>query len=186
MASRIAGYAADNRAQIVPLLWLFTGPILFAVSLAGAVWLLRSRQAGPWRAIGIAGPVALVLVVATGGKAYYAIGTAASFMAAGSIVVDRWLVRGRAGIKWAIFTVAAGRLGLHRPEVVVDREVARAPNNQLTNRPAFRSETTPFAQPSQSTSARGVPVARLGAVGGLGVAGRLIGVPFEGGRSKGG
>ena len=28
MASRIAGYAAENRAQILPLLWLFTGPIL--------------------------------------------------------------------------------------------------------------------------------------------------------------
>ncbi|WP_432869031.1 ArnT family glycosyltransferase [Microbispora rosea] len=112
MASRIAGYAADNRAQIVPLLWLFTGPILFAVSLAGAVWLLRSRNAVPWRAIGIAGPVALVLVVATGGKAYYAIGTAAVFMAAGSIVVDRWLVRGHAGIKGAVFTVAALVSGL--------------------------------------------------------------------------
>ena len=112
MASRIAGYAADNRAQIVPLLWLFTGPILCAVSLAGAVWLLRSRNAVPWRAIGIAGPVALVLVVATGGKAYYAIGTAAAFMAAGSIVVDRWLVRGHASIKGAIFTVAALVSGL--------------------------------------------------------------------------
>ncbi|GIH46108.1 Dolichyl-phosphate-mannose-protein mannosyltransferase [Microbispora rosea] len=112
MASRIAGYAADNRAQIVPLLWLFTGPVLFAVSLAGAVWLLRSRNAVPWRAIGIAGPVALVLVVATGGKAYYAIGTAAVFMAAGSIVVDRWLVRGHAGIKGAVFTVAALVSGL--------------------------------------------------------------------------
>ncbi|WP_051761463.1 ArnT family glycosyltransferase [Microbispora rosea] len=112
MASRIAGYAADNRAQIVPLLWLFTGPILFALSLAGAVWLLRSRNAVPWRAIGIAGPVALVLVVATGGKAYYAIGTAAVFMAAGSIVVDRWLVRGHAGIKGAVFTVAALVSGL--------------------------------------------------------------------------
>lgn len=112
MASRIAGYAADNRAQIVPLLWLFTGPILFAVSLAGAVWLLRSRNAVPWRAIGIAGPVALVLVVATGGKAYYAIGTAAVFMAAGSIVVDRWLVCGHAGIKGAVFTVAALVSGL--------------------------------------------------------------------------
>ena len=30
MASQIARYAAENRAQILPLLWLFTGPLLIA------------------------------------------------------------------------------------------------------------------------------------------------------------
>ena len=35
MAHAIAGYAADNRAQVLPLLWLFTGPLLFPVSVAG-------------------------------------------------------------------------------------------------------------------------------------------------------
>ena len=36
MASRIAGYAAENRAQFLPLLWLFTGPLL-SVSAAGLI-----------------------------------------------------------------------------------------------------------------------------------------------------
>ena len=107
MASQIAGYAADNRAQVVPLLWLFTGPLLFPVSVAGLAWMLFARSAAPWRAIGIAALVALALVVVTGGKAYYAIGSAAVFMAAGAILVDRWLARGHAVLKAAGFAVVA-------------------------------------------------------------------------------
>jgi 4-amino-4-deoxy-L-arabinose transferase-like glycosyltransferase len=111
MASRIAGYAADNRAQIVPLMWLFTGPLLFPVAAAGLAWILRARDAALWRAIGIAGPVALGLVAVTGGKAYYVIGSAAVFMAAGSIVVDRWLAHGHARLKATSFMVAAAASG---------------------------------------------------------------------------
>ena len=36
MARAISQYADDNRAQIVPLLWLFSGPFLFPVSAAGS------------------------------------------------------------------------------------------------------------------------------------------------------
>jgi hypothetical protein len=83
MAQAISQYAADNRGQIVPLLWLFTGPFLFPVSAAGLVWVLRTKAAAPWRPIGIAALVALALVVVSGGKAYYAIGSVPLFMAAG-------------------------------------------------------------------------------------------------------
>jgi hypothetical protein len=107
MASRIAGYAADNRAQVVPLLWLFTGPLLFPVSVAGLVWVLGSKAATPWRAIGIAGLVALALVLVSGGKAYYVIGTAPVFMAAGAILLDRWLTRGHPRLRIASFAVTA-------------------------------------------------------------------------------
>jgi hypothetical protein len=107
MASRIAGNAADNRAQIVPLLWLFTGPLLFPVSAAGLVWFLMTKVAAPWRAIGIAALVALALVVISGGKAYYAIGTAPVFMAAGATLLDRWLARGHVRLKAVSFTTAA-------------------------------------------------------------------------------
>ena len=107
MASQISGYAGDNRAQVVPLLWLFTGPLLFPISAAGLGWLLLARAAVPWRAIGIAGIVALALVFVAGGKAYYAIGTASVWMAAGGIVLDRWLDRGHPRIKATAFAVAA-------------------------------------------------------------------------------
>ena len=107
MASQISGYADDNRAQVIPLLWLFTGPFLFPVSAAGLAWILLTRAAAAWRCIGIAGIVALVLVFATGGKAYYAIGTASICMAAGGVVLDRWLARGHVVLKSAGFVAAA-------------------------------------------------------------------------------
>ena len=94
MAQAISAYADDNRGQIVPLLWLFTGPLLFPVTAAGLVWFLRAKAAAPWRALGIAALVALALVVVSGGKAYYAIGSVPVFMAAGAILLDRWLARG--------------------------------------------------------------------------------------------
>ena len=107
MASQISGYAGDNRAQVVPLLWLFTGPLLFPVSAAGLAWLLFAKAAAPWRTIGIAGIVALGLVFVTGGKAYYAIGTASVCMAAGGVLLDRWLARGHVPLKAASSVVAA-------------------------------------------------------------------------------
>ena len=107
MAQAISQYAADNRAQIAPLLWLFTGPLLFPVSAAGLVWVLRTKAAAPWRSIGIAALIALALVVISGGKAYYALGTAPVFMAAGAILLDRWLARGHIRLKAASFTTAA-------------------------------------------------------------------------------
>jgi Dolichyl-phosphate-mannose-protein mannosyltransferase len=111
MAQAIAGYADDNRAQFVPLLWLFTGPLLFPVSAAGLVWVLRAKAAAPWRAIGMAALVALVVVYLTGGKAYYVIGSVPLFMAAGAIVADRWLARGHVRSKVVSFAAAAALSG---------------------------------------------------------------------------
>jgi hypothetical protein len=107
MAQAIAGYADQNRAQVLPLLWLFTGPLLFPVSLAGLAWILVARDAARWRAIGYGALVALLLAVASGGKAYYAIGSAPVFMAAGSNIVDRWLGRGHAIAKGVVLAVLA-------------------------------------------------------------------------------
>jgi 4-amino-4-deoxy-L-arabinose transferase-like glycosyltransferase len=107
MAQAISQYASDNRSQIVPLLWLFSGPFLFPVSVAGLVWVLRAKEAKPWRAIAIAALVALALVVVSGGKAYYAIGTLPVFMAAGAIVLDRWLSRGHFRVKAGTYATAA-------------------------------------------------------------------------------
>ncbi len=112
MARAIAGYAGDNRAQVVPLLWLFTGPLLFPLSAAGLAWILFAKASAPWRAIGIGGIVALVLVFVIGGKAYYALGSASVAMAAGGVLLDRWLSRGHLRLKATGFAVAAGLSGL--------------------------------------------------------------------------
>jgi hypothetical protein len=111
MASHIAGNAADNRAQVVPLLWLVAGPLLFPVTAAGWAWVLRAKAAAPWRAIGIAAVVVLVLVVASGGKGYYAVGIAPPFMASGAILLDRWLVHGHRRLRAIGFTAAAAISG---------------------------------------------------------------------------
>jgi 4-amino-4-deoxy-L-arabinose transferase-like glycosyltransferase len=107
MAQAIGRYAGENRAQVLPMLWLFTGPLLFPVSLAGLAWILVAKDAVPWRAIGYAALVALLLAVVSGGKAYYAIGSAPVFMAAGANLVDRWVSRGHAIAKGAGFGVLA-------------------------------------------------------------------------------
>lgn len=106
MASHIASDAAANRSQVVPLLWLFAGPLLFPVTTAGVVWVLFAKAAAPWRAIGIAAVAVLVLVLASGGKGYYAIGSAPPFMASGAILLDRWLSRGHARLRAIGFSVA--------------------------------------------------------------------------------
>ena len=107
MASHIAGNAADNRAQVLPLLWLFAGPFIFPVTVAGWVWMLRAKAAAPWRAIGIAGITVLVLVIVSGGKGYYAVGVLPPFMAAGALLLDRWLARGHRRVRAIAFVVAA-------------------------------------------------------------------------------
>jgi 4-amino-4-deoxy-L-arabinose transferase-like glycosyltransferase len=107
MAQAIGGYADENRAQMLPLLWLFTGPLLFPVSLAGLGWILVAKDAVQWRAIAYAALVALLLAVVSGGKASYAIGSAPVFMAAGANLVDRWLGRGHAIAKGSGLIVLA-------------------------------------------------------------------------------
>ncbi len=107
MARAIAGYAADNRGQFLPLIWLFSGPLLFPVSAAGLAWVLRAKAAGPWRAIGVAAIVALALVYLSGGKAYYVIGSVPIFIAAGGIVMDGRLARGHVRARTASFAAAA-------------------------------------------------------------------------------
>jgi hypothetical protein len=77
------------------------------VTGAGWAWVLRAKAAAPWRTIGIAAVVVLTLVVASGGKGYYSIGTAPLFMAAGAILLDRWLSRGHARLRAIGLTVAA-------------------------------------------------------------------------------
>lgn len=107
MAGRIGG-ASDNRVKLLPELLLLAGPLLFPVTLAGAWWLIRGPASRPWRAVGYAAPILVVLVLASGGKSYYVAGVFAPLMAAGAIVVDGWLDRGRSSLRLAALVVAGG------------------------------------------------------------------------------
>ena len=106
MARRISG--GDTRSKLVPELLLLAGPILFPIALAGAWWLLRGAASRPWRAVGYAAPILIALLLLTGGKSYYAAGIFAPLMAAGALVVDRWLDRGRPRLRLASFAIAWG------------------------------------------------------------------------------
>lgn len=112
MARALAGGAADNRANLLPELLLLAGPLLFPVSMAGLAWLLRSPGSQPWRALGWAFLAVLAIVVVSGGKSYYAVGFYPALMAAGAIVLDGWLGRGRRRLRATAFGAAAALSGL--------------------------------------------------------------------------
>ena len=111
MAGIIGRDAAANRAELLPVLWLFAGPLLFLVIVVGWAWMLLAKAAAPWRTIALAAVVVLVLVVASGGKGYYAVAIAPPFMAAGAILLDRWLARGRRRLRAASFIAVAALSG---------------------------------------------------------------------------
>ena len=95
MAQHIAGGASENRAKLVPELLLLAGPLLFPIALAGLVALFRDAALRPFRLIGTTFVAVFVVILATGGKSYYVAGAWPPLMAAGAILVDRWLRRGR-------------------------------------------------------------------------------------------
>ena len=156
MAHLIAGYAADNRAQIVPLLWLFTaGRSSSRWPAAGLAWVLLAKTAAPWRAIGIASVVALVLVVVSGGKAYYAVGSLAVFIAAGAGLLDHWLARGHLRLKAASFGAAAAISGA----LVVIPDPADPPGRHV------RQIVAPIGGPDPGRAGRLAAVRRHGGGG---------------------
>jgi 4-amino-4-deoxy-L-arabinose transferase-like glycosyltransferase len=97
MASRIS--AGDNRTKLPLELMLLLGTFTFPILLAGGWWLLRDRSALSWRPLGWAVIAVLVVVVATNGKSYYAVGFLPLLAAAGAIQLDGWLARARLPIR---------------------------------------------------------------------------------------
>ena len=104
MAGAIAGDATENRVLLVPQLLLLAGPLLFPVALAGLVALYRDRLLRAFRPLGTAFLVIFATILLTGGKSYYVAGAWPPLMAAGAIVVDRWL--GHSRPRAAIFGLA--------------------------------------------------------------------------------
>lgn len=112
MAASIAEDASGERPMILVELLLFAGLLLFPVALAGGWWLLRSPAARPWRALGWASLVMLVLVFLVGGKSYYVAGVIPLLIGAGAVPLDGWLSRGRQGLRAGVFATAVAASGL--------------------------------------------------------------------------
>jgi len=88
--------AGHNRATYWIAQVLFTGPLLTPVWVTGAVWSVRSQAARPFRAVGIACVIVIVLQFVLGGKPYYSGGAYTFLFAAGCVPLERWLAARKA------------------------------------------------------------------------------------------
>ncbi|MHB8960460.1 MAG: glycosyltransferase family 39 protein [Candidatus Limnocylindrales bacterium] len=111
MARSIAGDATKNRVLFLPQLLLVAGPFTFPVAVAGLVRLLRGPDIRPLRPLGTAAVVVLLLVFASGGKSYYAVGSLPILLGAGAVSLVRWLGRSGGGLSWRSALLSAATVG---------------------------------------------------------------------------
>ena len=89
------------RVQLFPLQFLLIGPLLAPLWIGGLWWLLRRPEARPYRPLGLAYVVLLVIALVTGGKPYYTMGFLLVLLGAGGVVAESWM-RDRRGRKLAL------------------------------------------------------------------------------------
>ncbi|MCC3764426.1 glycosyltransferase family 39 protein [Glycomyces sp. TRM65418] len=91
MASAIAeGDGAENRITLLPFQFLLLGLFLVPIWVTGLIALLRRPAWRPVRALAVAYPVLLAIVLAAGGQMYYSIGLVVALYAAGCAPVAAW------------------------------------------------------------------------------------------------
>ena len=124
--------AAESRATLLPLQLLLVGPLLVPVLGAGLWALFRDAALRPWRSLGIAYVGLLVLLLVLGGKPYYAAPFLLCLLAAGAVVVERWLTTRarRALLAFALVLTALVSIVLALPVVPAD-ELAATPIGDL-------------------------------------------------------
>lgn len=89
MAAAIAeNKGAESRALLLPLQFVLL--MLPPVWIAGIVTLLRDPRLHPLRALAVAYPLMLLLVLATAGQPYYPFGLLYALFAVGSVPTARW------------------------------------------------------------------------------------------------
>ena len=99
---------AENRAELIPLQLLLLGPLLLPIWGAGLLWLWRSDETKPLRPLAFTYPVLLVAVFIGAGKSYYVVPILLVYLAAGCVVVERWMTKPRRVIAvGALVTVSA-------------------------------------------------------------------------------
>jgi 4-amino-4-deoxy-L-arabinose transferase-like glycosyltransferase len=99
----------ETRATLIPLQLLLVSPLLAPVLVVGLWGLLRDSGLRPWRSFGYAYLALLVVLFATAGKPYYAGPFLFCLLAAGSVVLERWLVvpaRRIAGVVVLVVSIA--------------------------------------------------------------------------------
>ncbi|GAA2262522.1 glycosyltransferase family 39 protein [Glycomyces scopariae] len=124
----------ENRILLLPFQFLLVGLFLVPVWFAGVWGLVRRTDWRPARALAIAYPVLLVIVLVTGGQFYYPMGLVIVFYAIGCAPVAAW-ARGRGRRVLLVGAVAlnsAISLVVALPLIAVD-EVGETPIPDMNN-----------------------------------------------------
>lgn len=106
MGSVVAGESSlfGNRWEFLPFALYYAGVLPGAVLVVIGLWaLLRSERLRPWRAVGIAGVVVTVALLAAGGRPYYLSGLYGVVLAAGAVTASS--LPGRPGHRWWRWTL---------------------------------------------------------------------------------
>lgn len=97
MASALAAHkGGDSRVEMLPFQLILLGLPLVPLWVAGLVTLGRDPRLRPARAVAVAYPLMIVLLLVIGGQPYYPIGLLAGLAAVGAVPAERWLAAGRA------------------------------------------------------------------------------------------
>jgi 4-amino-4-deoxy-L-arabinose transferase-like glycosyltransferase len=98
--------SSQPRWALVPFQVLLVGPPLAPIWIAGLLRLFRDNAVRELRCLGWAWIVLAVVFVATGGKPYYLGGLLPVLVAAGAGPAERWLTRGRHGLRTVLLSAA--------------------------------------------------------------------------------
>jgi 4-amino-4-deoxy-L-arabinose transferase-like glycosyltransferase len=100
--------SSEPRWAILPFQFLLVSPLLAPIWIAGLWGLFRDARLRDYRFLAWAWAILAVVFIASGGKPYYLAGLLPVLLAAGSVVIDPWLERGRSAHRRASLAVAVG------------------------------------------------------------------------------
>jgi 4-amino-4-deoxy-L-arabinose transferase-like glycosyltransferase len=98
--------SSEPRWAFLPFQLLLVSPLLAPIWIAGLVRLFRDPELRPVRFLGWTWVALAVIFIASGGKPYYVAGLFPVLLAAGARDVERWLDRGRRGLRRAALGAA--------------------------------------------------------------------------------
>jgi Dolichyl-phosphate-mannose-protein mannosyltransferase len=96
-----------GRAGLLPFQVLLLGIVAVLVWVPGLLRLLRDPSARPFRALGWAYLIVLIVVLATGGREYYPAGAYPALIASGAMVLERRALSWKVARAWLIPSAAA-------------------------------------------------------------------------------